>query len=248
MEDEGYQCQQAAQQGGPLSAHAVERVASNLAADMGLEAFEQGVERLVSGVFSRGTRPRVRPVDLGRLLLREIDEHRSVDARGRRVVPNSFAIHVCSADLGGLRDIEDQLLQELCETAREYAKAEGFNFLGPVSVSLSVDDGLRVGRAAISSRIREGAGAIVLSDGARIVIGQRVVTVGRHPDSVVPINDPNVSRHHCEISANGTRFVVTDLGSTNGTRVNGTRINGEQVLVDGDTISVGTTHLRFEAS
>ena len=45
-----------------------------------------------------------------------------------------------------------------------------------------------------------------------------------------------------------TAFVVVDLGSTNGTMVNGVKIAGEQRLRDGDIISVGSTHLRFEAS
>ena len=220
---------------------------------MGLESFENSVERLVSGVFSRGSRPRVRPVDLGRRLLREIDEHRSVDARGRRIVPNTFSFLLCSTDISGLRDIEDQLLQELCETAREYAKAEGFHFLGPVSVSLSIDDDLRPGRVMLTSRMREGkgtvaAGSIVLPSGDRIPVGQRPITVGRMPDCTVPIDDANASRRHCEIKAVGDEFVVADLGSTNGTRVNGVRIDGERVLADADIISVGTTHLRFEAS
>ena len=41
---------------------------------------------------------------------------------------------------------------------------------------------------------------------------------------------------------------MADLGSTNGTKVNGLRIQGEQALDDGDIVSVGSTHLRFEAS
>ena len=41
---------------------------------------------------------------------------------------------------------------------------------------------------------------------------------------------------------------MVDSGSTNGTKVNGLRIQGEHVLSDEDIISVGSTHLRFEAS
>ena len=43
-------------------------------------------------------------------------------------------------------------------------------------------------------------------------------------------------------------YVVVDLGSTNGTMVNGTRISAEHRLSDGDIISFGATHVRFEAS
>jgi len=46
----------------------------------------------------------------------------------------------------------------------------------------------------------------------------------------------------------GSGYVLVDLGSTNGTKVNGIRIQGERMLNDGDIVSVGNTHLRFEAS
>ena len=59
--------------------------------------------------------------------------------------------------------------------------------------------------------------------------------------------DPNVSRNHAEIRPQGDRFVVVDLGSTNGTRVNGVRVD-TQLLQDGDEVSFGNTRMRFEAS
>ena len=93
-----------------------------------------------------------------------------------------------------------------------------------------------------------GAGALVLPSGERITLGQQVVTLGRLPTCTIPVNDANVSRNHAEVRPAGSVFVLVDLGSTNGTKVNGTRIQGERALVDGDIVSVGSTHLRFEAS
>lgn len=220
---------------------------------MGLQSFEHGLERMVEGVFSRGSRSSIRPVELGRRLLREIDDHRSVDVRGRRIVPNVFTFRLSPRDHAGFADIDEALISELCETAREYARAEGYHFMGPVEVELAVDNGLKPGRFSIAHRMKEGhggtgAGSLVLPSGERVAIGQRTVTVGRLPDCTVPVNDPNVSRRHCEVRAAGTGFVVADLGSTNGTKVNGVRIQGEHVLNDADIVSVGSTHLRFEAS
>ena len=60
--------------------------------------------------------------------------------------------------------------------------------------------------------------------------------------------DANVSRKHTEVHHRGNAFVIVDLGSTNGTKINGTRIDGERTLADGDIVSVGSTHLRFEAT
>ena len=61
---------------------------------MGLQSFERGLERMVEGVFSRRSRSSIRPVELGRRLLREMDDHRSVDVKGRRIVPNAFTFHL----------------------------------------------------------------------------------------------------------------------------------------------------------
>jgi FhaA, N-terminal domain/FHA domain len=267
---------------------------------MGLQRFEHGLERMVEGVFSRSSRSSIRPVELGRRLLREMDDHRSVDVKGRRIVPNSFTFHLSARDHAGFADIEHALVAELAEAAREYADDEGYHLIGPISVALLVDNNLKPGRFGIASVLREGTvqsnmpvfppidapvvvpppemqieipeaaplselvtgldepvedhtfhplrGELVLPSGKRVAVGEETVVIGRLPECALSVNDPNVSRRHAEVRPSGTEVVVVDLGSTNGTKVNGRRITGEQSLVDGDIISVGATHLRFEAS
>ena len=56
---------------------------------MGMQALEQRLERMVDGVFRR-SRNSIRPIELGRRLIREMDDHRTVDVKGQRVVPNDF--------------------------------------------------------------------------------------------------------------------------------------------------------------
>ncbi len=220
---------------------------------MGLQSFEHSLERMVEGVFSRGSRSSIRPVELGRRVLRDMDDHRSVDVKGRRIVPNVFSIRLSARDHAAFADIDEALNTELCETAREYARAEGYHFMGPVTVELVVDNSLKPGRFSTTSRMKEsgggvGAGSLVLPSGERITLGTTVITIGRLPTSTIPVNDTNVSRAHAEVRPAGSAFVLADLGSTNGTKVNGTRIQGERSLADGDIVSVGSTHLRFEAS
>jgi FhaA, N-terminal domain/FHA domain len=219
---------------------------------MGLQSLERRLERMVEGVF-RGSRAAIRPIELGRRLVREMDEQRSVDVKGRRVVPNDFQIHLSARDLASFDDIHDVLRDELVEAAREYAREEGYYFMGPVRVDLVGDDELRPGRFAVVAALRQGAGGVgggslVLPSGQRIPLGDRPVTVGRMSDCSIPLNDQNVSRRHAEIAPARGAYVVRDLGSTNGTMVNGTRIGGEQRLTDGDILSFGSTYVRFEAS
>ena len=73
-------------------------------------------------------------------------------------------------------------------------------------------------------------------------------SLGRDAGSTIRINDEHVSTHHAEIRRRGSRWVLRDLGSTNGTAVNGTSVKGERVLADGDVIALGATSLRFCAS
>jgi len=208
---------------------------------------------MVDGVFARAFKSSVRPLELGRRMVREMDEHRSVDVRGRRIVPNHFTFWLSPPDHAGFAEIDETLTAELCEAARVYARDEGYHFLGPVTVELTVHNGLKPGRFQITSQMRETpgqprVGSIVLPTGERVPIAGRTVVLGRMPECTIVVSDLNVSRRHAEVRALGTGFVVADLGSTNGTSVNGVRISGEHPLHDGDVISVGTTHFRFEAS
>ena len=59
---------------------------------------------MVEGVF-RGSRSAIRPIELGRRVVREMDDQRSVDVKGRRVVPNDFVIHLSPRDLAGFDDL-----------------------------------------------------------------------------------------------------------------------------------------------
>jgi pSer/pThr/pTyr-binding forkhead associated (FHA) protein len=66
--------------------------------------------------------------------------------------------------------------------------------------------------------------------------------VGRAPECELVLKDSRVSRRHARLHARGGVIVLTDLGSTNGTRVNGHRVT-EVVLGAGDRIQVGDTSI-----
>lgn len=64
--------------------------------------------------------------------------------------------------------------------------------------------------------------------------------LGRREDCDIVFNDTSISRRHARLELHRGGFTITDLGSTNGTRVNGVKINSK-VLEPGDVISLGTT-------
>ena len=87
--------------------------------------------------------------------------------------------------------------------------------------------------------------ALLVIDGKRLVVGDSGATLGRSRQCDVMVDDPNVSRVHAEVRPHGSSWVVSDGGSTNGTRLNGRRVTQPEVLKPGDEIEVGTTTLRF---
>jgi len=208
---------------------------------------------MVDGVFARAFKSSLRPIELGRRMLRDMDENRSVDVRGRRIVPNAFTFWLSPTDHAAFAEIDETLIAELSEAARQYAREENYFFLGPVTVELTVENALKPGRFRLTSQMKEPhgparAGHLVLPSGERVPLSSRPVVMGRAPECTIVVSDLNVSRRHAEVRPLGAAFVVADLGSTNGTLVNSVRISGEQLLRDGDVISLGTTHLRYEAS
>jgi hypothetical protein len=215
-----------------------------------LRTFEQRLEKMVEGAFSRAFKSGLRPVEIGRKLAREMDLNRSVGVNGRPTVPNRFIVYLSESDHEGFASMETALTRELTDAVREHARDEGYAFVGPVRVELAVDERMRTGAFQIESEMSEGAGgagagSLILPGGQRIGLTERVLTIGRLPESHVTLQDTNASRHHAEIRPSGDGFVVVDLNSTNGTSVNGVRMS-QQLLRDGDIIQIGNTKLLFE--
>ena len=74
------------------------------------------------------------------------------------------------------------------------------------------------------------------------------LSIGRSKDADIQIEDRYASSIHARLFSREGRHFVEDMKSTNGTLLNGAALHGEAELVDGDTIQIGDTVFRFEAS
>jgi general secretion pathway protein E len=72
------------------------------------------------------------------------------------------------------------------------------------------------------------------------------LTIGRHVESNIVLEDTQASRNHCVIEKAGEDYLLRDLGSRNGTRVNGMLV-ATAALTANDLITIGQTTLRFMA-
>ncbi len=64
-------------------------------------------------------------------------------------------------------------------------------------------------------------------------------TIGREPACDMTLLDRTVSRWHASLQREDDGWLLTDLGSTNGTRLNGWRVNAPIVVSPGDQVSFG---------
>ena len=72
------------------------------------------------------------------------------------------------------------------------------------------------------------------------------LSIGRAEDNEIQLPDPKASRHHARVHREGALFVLTDLGSANGTRVNGVHLTDPHSLEHGDRIGIGDTELTYQ--
>ncbi len=82
--------------------------------------------------------------------------------------------------------------------------------------------------------------------GQHVLLTDQSIEIGRGSSCAMQLEADSVSRQHARVSWDGTRHVVSDLNSTNGTYVNEHRIR-EAVLGDADRLQVGHVLLKYLA-
>lgn len=98
-------------------------------------------------------------------------------------------------------------------------------------------DSLPVGNALLI--VRRGP-----NKGARFLLDSDLVSVGRHPNADIFLDDVTVSRRHSEVSRAGKVFTIKDLSSLNGTYFEGKRVESAD-LFNGAEVQVGKYHFTF---
>ena len=113
-----------------------------------------------------------------------------------------------------------------------------------------VDDGGGEDEVSVAlDELPEGAGVLLVKRGpgagSRFLLENDVVSIGRHPESDIFLDDVTVSRRHAEVVRAGTGYRLKDVGSLNGTYLNRQRIEEEAALANGDELQIGRFKLVF---
>ncbi|WP_214108110.1 FhaA domain-containing protein [Acrocarpospora catenulata] len=240
-----------------------------------LQRFERRLEGLVEGAFARAFKSDLQPVEVASAVQREMDERAAIVAQGRTLVPNDFVVELSTTDSERLEVYADSISHELANLAREYAKEQGYSFVGPVRVRFETAEDLAVGLFRIRSGVIRGA--TVEQDEIRQPVSDvpvgRQSAFGGHPRLLVSTQDDPQGQRSYELTTPVTllgRGTDCDLRLVDpgvsrhhaelrveGQQVvlvdlgstNGTFVNGQPVrrieMQDGTRVTLGRTTLVF---
>jgi hypothetical protein len=235
---------------------------------------ERFFERLVERPSARLFKTRLQPIQILRRIERAMEAERGAEGRSG-LVPDQFTVRLHPEDLAALLPA-DEVASDLASGALGFARAHGYALRERPRVTLRPDPDRRPGEVEVETIVSPAAGPPVQTDdaesGTRVfevpkVRGPEIVlevrepgraarrlpvtgasfSIGRAPECELVLRDSRVSRRHARLMARDGVLVLTDLGSTNGTRVNGHRIS-EVVLGSGDRVQIGETSLIVEAA
>jgi hypothetical protein len=211
------------------------------------DRLEHGLERAVNTAFAKTFKSGVQPVELTAALRREVDTKSSVVARDRILVPNIFTISMSRADYDRMTSMGPTLIDELMRQLTKHAQAQGFQFSGPIQITLENREDLSVGLLAVRSESVTGTvtwSGVLDIDGQRYPLRRGRTVIGRGTDADITVNDSSISRKHIEILWDGSHAQARDLGSTNGSLINGRKLTTAG-LESGSTVELGSTRVTF---
>ena len=117
-----------------------------------LKSVETTIANLVEGTFGRVFRSEVRPMELARKLVREMDAHRTVSV-SRVYVPNEYSVWLSPEDRARYEGVEEEVIGELCAYLLEHARREELILASPPHIAFDTDERLALGEFGIQARL-----------------------------------------------------------------------------------------------
>lgn len=232
-----------------------------------LRNFERRLGGLVEGLFSKTFRSGVQPVEIAKRVVRAMDDGKQV-AVNEVWAPNHFEISLSGEDGPKFQQIETALVAELETVILDNAAERGWGLVGPPEVEFFVDNKLKRGDLQVEGSLVQGDQPVeapkpaapaavppkraqlrvMEQDGVRAIpVDKELITIGRLSECDVVVNDSGASRRHAQIRTADGVSTITDLGSTNGTKVNGRDVQSAP-LSNGDRITVGATQIEYRSA
>jgi hypothetical protein len=113
---------------------------------------EKRLEGLVEGFFTRVFRSGLQPVEVGRRILREMGENKTVSVN-RIYAPNEFSVHMGPDDHARFAQMEAGLQREFSELVIDAAKENRWNLMGIPRISFHEEEGMKKGEFRVEAAL-----------------------------------------------------------------------------------------------
>lgn len=203
---------------------------------------EQRLEGLVEGFFGRVFRSGLQPVEVGRRIVREMGENKTVSVN-RVYVPNEFRVEMGSEDYERFSQMEAGLQKEFSELVIGSAKENRWNLMGMPEISFEENEAMRKGQFKVEPALTSGP-------------EQRGSVSTREPSH----DDPNATRAVSMGAAglgpsqSGAELIVLDARGEPSERISITRdpvvigrMSGSDVVLSDSNVSRRHAELRRDA-
>lgn len=229
---------------------------------------EARLENLVEGVFAHLFGKRINAHDIALQLVRAMENtlRPARDGDTRQVAPDQYTVQVHP-------DVQQRILENypllplvLSEQITEMAASANYRLLTNPQVQIVATDSLNRGQMLIDAahapakhhttqamqpikvdalhKAPSNPQLIIGGKHTFSLEGKTILSLGRHHDNDIILDDQYVSRFHAQIRLRFGHYVVFDADSAGGTLVNDVRVK-EHRLQTGDVIRIGTTSIVY---
>jgi hypothetical protein len=233
--------------------------------DTHIAKLEAHLEKVIEGVFARFFGRKIRAQDVALQLARSMEDGLRVpgDDDIRRIAPDSYQIRLSTETQAHLSH-QAGLAALLSDHIVGLATQAGYRLDASPIIELLPDATLNNGEIRVTAShmvdaqnstavlvpvsmpaTRDDLKAPQLVVGNRtILLEEPLITIGRHPENLIVLDDPRVSRYHVQIRLRFGSYTLFDVQSRSGTFVNDV-VTQEHTLQSGDVIRVGQTRLLY---
>src|SRR3954452_5504107 len=113
-----------------------------------LRSLESKLAGLVEGTFSRAFKSEVRPIEIARKLVKEMDEHK-VHSLSRVFAPNEYTVFLSPEDRQQFEGVEDELADDLAGFLLEHSRREKLELVTSPRIRFKTDKALGLGEFGI---------------------------------------------------------------------------------------------------
>lgn len=229
-----------------------------------LDQLESRLQTLIEGRFARLLPTRTFQDDLEQRLVAAMRSGVEVLPEGAVIAPDTYILLV-HPDIAFRLNSLDKIFSELSQIIQDVGEKTGMIFLKPPEVILASSSNLDLEVIQVMAKISlDNLGetveiktisneepsniprnAFLIVNGTETFpLNKTIINIGRQSDNDLVIDDRRVSRIHAQLRAVRGKYVISDLGSTDGTRVNNQRIT-QRVLYSQDIISLAGVPLVY---